>query len=103
MEQAFTTAKETFNYYGRIDSLLQTPEGDLIIVDYKNTKSSIPDVKFIRVDEDGNLHDFQMPLYNHLVSSNFNKEIFGMYYYAIKDGTKRTALEMENPKAAPED
>ncbi len=103
LEQAFTTAKETFNYYGRIDSLLQTPEGDLIIVDYKNSSTSIPAAKFIRVDEDGNLHDFQMPLYNHLVSSNFNKEIFGMYYYAIKDGTKRTALEMENPKATPED
>lgn len=103
LEQAFTTANETFNYYGRIDSLLQTPDGDLIIVDYKNSSASIPAAKYIRVDEEGNLHDFQMPLYNRLVASNFNKDIFGMYYYAIKDGTKRIALEMENAKAAPED
>lgn len=103
LEQAFTTANETFNYYGRIDSLLQTPDGDLIIVDYKNSSASIPAAKYIRVDEEGKLHDFQMPLYNRLVASNFNKDIFGMYYYAIKDGTKRIALEMENAKAAPED
>lgn len=103
LEEAFSTPKQNFNYYGRIDSILETPEGDLIIIDYKNTSNSIPAVKAIRVDDEGNLSDFQMPLYNQLITSNFNKEIFGMYYYAIKDGTKRTAVEQENEKASPED
>jgi len=103
LEESYSAEKEKFNYYGRIDSLLETPDGDLIIIDYKNTKGSMPEVKELKVDENGILHDFQMPLYNQLISANSIKEIFGMYYYGIKDSEKRTPYEQEKPKATPEE
>lgn len=84
---------ENFNYKGRIDCILETPSFDLVIIDFKNSKSSIPDMKSLFVNEDGLLGDFQMSVYYKLVSNNGKKEIFSLDYYSITDASKTSVVD----------
>lgn len=84
---------ENFNYKGRIDCILETPSFDLVIIDFKNSKSSIPDMKSLFVNEDGLLGDFQMSVYYKLVSINGKKEIFSLDYYSITDASKTSVVD----------
>lgn len=84
---------ENFNYKGRIDCILETPSFDLVIIDFKNSKSSIPDMKSLFVNEDGLLGDFQMSVYYKLVSNNGKKEIFSLDYYSITDTSKTSVVD----------
>lgn len=98
-EASYSLAKEKFNYIGRIDCLLQTPEFDLIVIDYKNTKSAIPSKKDFRVDDNGILKDFQMPLYYKLVSEITGNDIHAMYYVAISGTDKSAVFDLNDTKA----
>ena len=56
-----------------------------IIIDYKTTANSIPEIKDILVDENGLLHDFQMPMYISLVRpQSEEKQIDAAYFYSIR-------------------
>lgn len=88
-----------YDLFGKLDCLIKTPEGDFIILDYKNSSSSVPAATKIKVDNDTELlGDFQMPLYVELVDCPQNKEnlkgdLFAAYFYAIKDREKRAAFD----------
>ena len=89
---------EKFDYFGKIDCLLLSPEdgeskNDWIIIDYKNSKVSMPSVKELAVDKNGILKDFQMPLYFNLVGQENKHEIAAGYFYAIKDRENRKVVD----------
>ena len=92
---------------GYIDCLLKTPESEYIIVDYKNSKNSIPSAKKNHADENGILLDFQMPVYYKLAGGTtfelFNEKIYGGYFFSIKDAKATAVTEKGNKKASPED
>ena len=92
-ELTIHTPSEEFDYYGKIDCLLISPDNDWIIVDYKNTASSIPAKKDITADENGVLRDFQMPLYFKLIGEETRHEISAGYFYAIKDHKATPAVD----------
>lgn len=87
-----------FDLFGKIDCLLKSPEGELVILDYKNTSASIPSSSEITVSDEGILQEFQMPFYANLVSENIRLgrlrgELFASYFYAIKDKCKTAAFD----------
>ena len=90
----------SYLYFGIIDCLLKSPrmndsetEG-WIIIDYKSTSGSIPKQNEINVDENGLLHDFQMPMYISLVRPQSDeKQIDAAYFYSIKiEQTQKRAV-----------
>ena len=95
LEETRRLERENFEYYGRIDCLLETPQSEWIIIDFKNTESAV-DKKLIFADTDGILQDFQMPLYKKLVSDDDKKKVYAMHYCIMKDCTTVSVL---NPLA----
>ncbi len=99
LEQSLAGDFGNYDLFGKLDCLVKTPDGDFIILDYKNTSASVPSAAKIKVDTDtGILGDFQMPLYAELVACPQNREIlkgglFAAYFYAIKDGKKTAAFD----------
>lgn len=99
LEQSLAADFGNYDLFGKLDCLVKTPDGDFIILDYKNTSASVPSAAKIKADTDtGILGDFQMPLYAELVACPQNREIlkgglFAAYFYAIKDGTKRPSFD----------
>lgn len=51
-----------FAYTGQIDCLLTNPEGNIVLLDYKSSKSSIPGTNEL-FGKDDYIPDFQMPTY----------------------------------------
>lgn len=99
LEETLASDCGAYDLFGKLDCLAKTPDGDFIILDYKNTSASVPSATEIKVDTDtGILGDFQMPLYANLVASDENQkkrpgDLFAAYFYAIKDGAKRAAFD----------
>lgn len=101
---------ESYLYFGVIDCLLKSPrmndsetEG-WIIIDYKSTSSSIPDPDEINVDENGLLHDFQMPMYISLVRpQSEEKQIDAAYFYSIKIEQKQKKAVIDRYKNSDKD
>jgi len=87
-EKKICVPDKDFNWYGKIDCLLLSPENDWIIVDYKNSKTSIPGKKDMYMDTNGLLGDFQMPLYFKLIEEEKLHKISAGYFYSIKDPQK---------------
>lgn len=87
--------KKEFNYKGRIDCILQTPTPEInyVIIDFKNSKHSIPTGTQMFVNENGILGDFQLPLYYKMVCEGDKKSLFSFGYYSIKDITKKLAVD----------
>lgn len=98
VEESYKTLRENFCYFGRIDTVLKTPDNDLIIIDYKNTRNSIPNVNEFTVDENGIIHDFQMPIYYILITENTKNEVFAIHYYAINENETKTVFDNGNTK-----
>lgn len=100
MEKQFIKEFENFNYKGIVDCILKTPDtADLIIVDFKNTSSSIPNAKDIIVDPNtGLLGNFQMPVYYEIVTSGTNNDIDIAQFTSIKNGKNpyRNAFQNKN-------
>lgn len=98
LEQTFAGNFGDYDLFGIIDCLVKTPDGDFVILDYKNTSASVPKTEEIRLSDAGILNDFQMPFYANLVvcpeSQKKNPgDLFAAYFYAIKDGSKRAAFD----------
>ena len=71
---------------GKIDCVLSSGE-DFAIVDFKNTRSSIPSSKLTLKDfpeADDELGDFQMPMYFKLFEANSDDEISSARFVPIK-------------------
>ncbi len=110
-EKSFSSKTENgTELYGKIDCILTNPtSGDFVIIDYKNTESSIPGAEKF-ADENNILGDFQMPMYITLLKDNCIKEdstlkIEKAYFYAIKNGKRIPALTEKSSrtkKAEPE-
>lgn len=79
-------------YYGIIDCLLKTPGGEYVIIDYKNTTTSIPAANAITIDDNKLLGDFQMPLYYKLLDVS-DDDLYGGYFYSISDSDKRAVTD----------
>ena len=87
-----------FDLFGKIDCLLKSAEGEFVILDYKNSKNSIPSAEESSVSDEGILRDFQMPFYANLVSENIRLgnlkgELFASYFYAINGNCKAAAFD----------
>lgn len=92
MEEYIVRSDEdkAFNYSGKIDLLLKTPSGQWMIIDYKNSSTSIPSVN--PPDENDIIGDFQMPLYVRLVEKK-GGSIPVAAFYSIKDGKNESAID----------
>ena len=94
VEDTLLSVKDNFDYLGKIDCYLLSPNNDWIIIDYKNSKSSIPKEKEIYSDENDILGNFQMTVYRKLVSEKKEKhEVCASYFYSIKDCEKTKATD----------
>ena len=91
-EKRLSLAKDKYLYYGVIDCLLKTPDGEYIIIDYKNTSPSIPAASAISIDDNKLLGDFQMPLYYKLLNVS-DDNLYGGYFYSISDSNKRAVTD----------
>lgn len=102
VEESFAKTFEGFNLFGNLDCLVLTPDGDYIILDYKNTSSSIPAKKAMMVDDAGLLEDFQMAVYANLLKERDGRELKAAYFYPIKweeTSRKVSAFDELNQKA----
>ena len=85
--------KRSWNYTGKIDCILtagseKPDDTGWTIIDYKNTAAAMPKQYEARVDENGKLQDFQIPMYITLMRENERvKEISLAAFYAIKIGS----------------
>lgn len=98
VEKTFAANFKDFDLFGKIDCLLKSADGEVVILDYKNTSASIPSSSEIAVSDEEILQEFQMPFYANLVSENIRLgrlkgELFASYFYAIKDKTKTAAFD----------
>ena len=91
-EKKLSLIKNNLMYYGVIDCLLKTPDGEYIIIDYKNTTGSIPAASAISIDDNKILGDFQMPLYYKLLEVS-DDNLYGGYFYSISDSNKRAVTD----------
>lgn len=81
-----------FQYFGKIDALLLSPQNDWIVIDYKNSK--IPSVQELFADENDILKDFQMSVYFKLIKEQEIHEIAAGTFYSIKDGKTNSAVDI---------
>ena len=91
-EKKLALKNDNLIYYGVIDCLLKSPEGRYIIIDYKNTESSIPSASALKLDDNKLLSDFQMPMYYKLLQAD-QDNLQGGYFYSISDCKKRAVTE----------
>lgn len=80
-ERTLAISGQEFDYFGKIDCLLLSPENDWIILDYKN--SAMPSAKEIKCNKNDILGDFQMPVYFKLLDEENKHEISAAYFYSI--------------------
>lgn len=110
VEGTFVSEQEEFTYYGKVDCVVKTPDtNQYVLLDYKNSESSVPSKKDFQVDpETGLLSDCQMAVYCRMLSRDCKAEIAAAYFYAIKDAssmqvfdkyTEKLVDKKGNPKA----
>lgn len=78
--------------HGRLDCVLQTESGDNIIVDYKS--GTMPSITDSTISDDGEIADFQMPMYAALMDEDAAEAAF----FHIGDGKDSMAV---SPAARP--
>lgn len=91
-------AEENACYYGTIDLVVKDNKDDKknhIIIDYKNTKSSVPNIKDCADEDISKIKNFQMLTYAKLWNNTHNKnnnthddnncEVKKCVFYAVKD------------------
>lgn len=79
-------AKENACYYGIIDLVVKGNKGNHIIIDYKNTASSVPSIKDCADIDIGKIKNFQMLTYAKLWNNTHKgEEVKKCVFYAVKD------------------
>lgn len=86
VEKSLQDNSASYKMMGRIDCLLETEQGDNIIIDYKS--STPPDAKASTVSDDGEIADFQMPVYVALMEGN----VEGASFLHISSGEYKRVL-----------
>ena len=86
------SSSHSFQYFGKIDALLLSPQNDWIVIDYKNSK--IPAVQDIFADENDILKDFQMSVYFKLIKEQKIHEIAAGTFYSIQGGNTNSAVDI---------
>lgn len=86
------SSSHSFQYFGKIDALLLSPQNDWIVIDYKNSK--IPAVQDIFADENDILKDFQMSVYFKLIKEQKIHEIAAGTFYSIQVGNTNSAVDI---------
>ncbi len=89
--------KNDFALSGKIDCVLSSPQGKIVIVDYKN--SSLPAIKDCVLQDDGTISNFQCVLYVQLW--NFKNQINPvekMTFVAIQSYKENIIFDDSNPK-----
>lgn len=73
-------------YYVRIDCMLSSPNGELVLVDFKNTKNAIPS-NILWDGTEENIPDFQLPVYKYIIENmpDNPKTISACVFYGIKE------------------
>ncbi len=88
---------KAYNYFGKLDLLLSpglenTDSENWTIIDYKNTKR--PSENSIKLDAEGKLNDFQMPMYISLIQkTKSNPDVDTAHFYSIKDASSSVAVD----------
>ena len=94
LEEWFSLAKDDWNYLGRIDCVLSSGSS-AVIIDYKNSKSSVPALSSCIADNEGRIADFQMPLYILLLGARAQTDVSKALFLAIKDRVQTVILNAE--------
>lgn len=73
-------------FYVRIDCMLSSPDGELVLIDFKNTKGAIPSNIYWDGTEE-NVPDFQLPLYKYIIENTPEnpKKIGACIFYGIRE------------------
>ena len=96
-EKTLVLQDRDFDYYGKIDNLLETPgpqdggEYSWIVLDYKN--SSMPTTKDINKTDNDILSDFQMPVYLTLIGKEKKHPVAASYFYSIVNKENRKVID----------
>jgi CRISPR/Cas system-associated exonuclease Cas4 (RecB family) len=88
LEKQLALQQESILLNGKIDRLIQSPDGDTIIIDYKT--SVTPSQTNIKKNPESPLSDFQMPMYVRLAEqarSESYQTISAAYFYSINKHT----------------
>lgn len=96
LERAYND--EHYTLLGKLDCILQDGD-DYIILDFKNTDSSMPSIKSCNISTDvftsGVIEDFQMPMYVALLDCDIKIAAF----ISIKSGEMKIIIDKNNKKA----
>jgi len=84
-EENYTLPKDNYFLNGRIDCILETENGSLVIVDFK-TKYKLQKGVF----------DFQLPLYLRLAEESYQKETHSGIFFSIIDARSYNGVMREN-------
>lgn len=87
VEKRFTLEDESkeFMFDSRIDCILASPLGELVLIDIKTSKSSVPGNCYFN-SENNLIPDFQLPIYCHILENQKNKlSICACGFYFLKD------------------
>ena len=104
IEKTFSQNAELFEWYGKIDLLLKSDSSEYVIIDYKNSSSSVPKKKEMFSDRNDILGDFQMPVYYKLIGGtsyeDFEDRIYGGYFCNIKEAKFTAVTQKDGTKIA---
>lgn len=83
-EYSFAPDNKDYVLNGKIDCLLSSPEGEPVLLDFKNTGMAVPKKELYKTDT--SLPDPQMPMYIYLLQNQKKPiSIENAFFYAIKD------------------
>lgn len=87
VEEEYRWQEETFAFLTRIDCILSSPDGELVIVDFKTTKNSFPKDAYWDGTEEGTVN-FQLPVYKYVFDKYLkdSQKVSACLFYSIKDG-----------------
>lgn len=109
LELSAKNQEKNYDYFGKIDLLLSsslenTDSTAWTIIDYKNTNSSIPKTEDIKVNNQGKLGDFQMPMYISLIAANkASGAIDVARFYSIKEAETKAAIDINSKESSQDD
>lgn len=88
VEEKYRYTQEDWDYEInlRVDCILKSPDGDLVIIDFKSTKNAFPEVPYWD-SEKMIIPDFQLPVYKYVIDKMLkeSQKVCGCTFYSIRD------------------